>query len=97
MVPEKLLVETVSTESKHFDSLKSRWQLSAVVDDNGKANNHKCHVAFEVEMTVSDPIIVGTLDKILEQVAGRQVEAFATRCRQIPFPPDLENSTVQRQ
>jgi ribosome-associated toxin RatA of RatAB toxin-antitoxin module len=89
VIPDRLTVETVSISSKHFDSLKSRWQLSNVVVDEGVIDHTKCAVDFGVEMTVSDPLIIGTLEQVLQQVAGRQVDAFAARCRQIPIPPDL--------
>lgn len=39
------------------------------------------HVYFMVEMTVSDPFIVTTLDQLLVKVAKQQVEAFAQRCQ----------------
>lgn len=89
VIPDRLLVETVSISSKRFDSLKSRWQLSTVFDQGGVVDYSNCAVSFEVELTVSDPIIIATLDKVLEQVAGRQVDAFAARCRQIPIATDL--------
>jgi ribosome-associated toxin RatA of RatAB toxin-antitoxin module len=88
--PNQLTVETRSISSKLFDSLRSRWQLSYVQDNANKISNlSQCKVHFEVEMTVSDPLVVGTLDTVLEQVAGRQVQAFADRCHQIPMPLDL--------
>ena len=39
------------------------------------------HVYFMVEMTVSDPLIISTLDQFLVKVAKQQVEAFAQRCQ----------------
>ena len=38
-------------------------------------------VYFMVEMTVSDPLIVTTLDQLLVKVAKQQVAAFAQRCQ----------------
>ena len=72
------VVRTESIESKWLDSLRSEWKLSETVD-------RECLVDFSVEMTVSDPLIVGALDQFLEQVAGRQVDAFAERCRYVPI------------
>jgi ribosome-associated toxin RatA of RatAB toxin-antitoxin module len=44
-----------------------------------------CNVDFQVEMTVSDPVIVAVLDQVLQQVASRQVQAFEQRCQDIPI------------
>lgn len=85
VIPETLTVETKSVESKLFDSLSSRWQLTP----NKNSPNESVHVDFEVELTVSDPFVVGLLDQLLIGVAGQQVEAFAKRCQQLPLPPDL--------
>jgi len=90
VIDSELTVETVSIQSKLFDSLKSRWQLSPIITEDSETGDDQqhCNVAFEVELTVSDPLIKNTLDQVLQQVAGRQVEAFATRCRQIPVAQD---------
>jgi hypothetical protein len=40
-------------------------------------------------MTVSDPVIVAVLDRVLKAVAGRQVEAFEKRCGELPLPVGL--------
>jgi ribosome-associated toxin RatA of RatAB toxin-antitoxin module len=87
----ELTVESKSISSKLFDSLYSCWKLTPVPcdDDDDRQRAPLCAVHFEVEMTVSDPLIVGTLDTVLEQVAGRQVQAFADRCQQIPMSRDL--------
>jgi ribosome-associated toxin RatA of RatAB toxin-antitoxin module len=89
----ELTVESKSISSKLFDSLYSCWKLTPVPcdedDDRQRALSPRCAVHFEVEMTVSDPLIVGTLETVLEQVAGRQVQAFADRCQQIPMSRDL--------
>jgi len=81
---QDLVVETKSLKSKLFDKLESRWKLTPTT---------KCdetHVEFWMEMTVSDPVIVATLDMVLEEVAGRQVEAFEKRCQEIPYYEDDE-------
>lgn len=80
--PETLTVHTKSIESNLFDSLESRWKLSPVNTKDDE--NLHCNVDFMVEMSVSDPVIAGALDKVLEEVAGRQVAAFERRCHQIP-------------
>jgi|UPI000581B3BB coenzyme Q-binding protein COQ10 len=85
VVPERWTVETQSIESKMFDSLRSQWTLSPV----DGFENTQCKVDFQVEMTVSDPVIRGALDTVLRQVAERQVDAFEKRCREIPLPHDL--------
>jgi ribosome-associated toxin RatA of RatAB toxin-antitoxin module len=85
----ELTVESKSISSKLFDSLYSCWKLAPVPYDEDDSRATRCAVHFEVEMTVSDPLIVGTLDTVLQQVAGRQVQAFADRCQQIPMSRDL--------
>ena len=50
----------------------------------GNGDEEWCDVEFEVEIKVSDPVIVGALDRVLEEVAGKQVSAFEQRCLQIP-------------
>lgn len=52
--------------------------------DDSEAEQEYCDVEFEVEIKASNPLIVGTLDKVLEEVAGKQVAAFERRCAQIP-------------
>lgn len=77
--PERLIITAKSIESKLFDSLSSQWKLQPTT-----ASDEECLVDFHVSLSVRDPLIVGTLDQILKQVASRQVEAFEKRCREIP-------------
>jgi ribosome-associated toxin RatA of RatAB toxin-antitoxin module len=79
--PKIFSVETKSLNSQKFDSLQSFWQLKHI------PGNHtpETEVHFTVEMTVSDPLIAGTLDRVLESVAKQQVQAFAQRCQEIPY------------
>ena len=100
VVPEKLTIRTESIESKNFDSLKSRWTLGEVVDNSSLSRQNGvffCDVDFEVEMTVSDPVVVTVLDQVLEQVAGKQVEAFEKRCHMIPIPQNLIRAISDKQ
>eukprot|EP00571_Detonula_confervacea_P007682 CAMPEP_0172324804 /NCGR_PEP_ID=MMETSP1058-20130122/52396_1 /TAXON_ID=83371 /ORGANISM="Detonula confervacea, Strain CCMP 353" /LENGTH=183 /DNA_ID=CAMNT_0013041197 /DNA_START=224 /DNA_END=776 /DNA_ORIENTATION=- len=91
-------VEAKSIQSQLFDSLKSRWQLTFVENDvrsnNNSSegsdnmmhsNNTSCNVNFEVEIQVSNPLIGFTLDKVLEDVAKKQVEAFGGVVMRFPF------------
>jgi len=80
--PEKLIVQAKSIESTLFEALDSKWILRDVDSDE-----NLCDVHFEVEMRVSNPVIVNALDQVLEQVAGRQVSAFEQRCREVPVLP----------
>ena len=77
--PERLTVHAKSIESTLFETLDSKWILKEVESDE-----ELCDVHFEVEMSVSNPVIVNVLDQILEQVAGKQVAAFEKRCREVP-------------
>lgn len=40
-------------------------------------------------MEVSDSVIVTVLDRVLQEVASRQVEAFEKRCEELQVPEDL--------
>ena len=80
---DELVVESKSIQSKLIDSLSSRWSLQA--HGNGSNVGIETRVDFWMEMTVSDPIIVAALDRVLEEVAGRQVAAFEARCKAIPY------------
>lgn len=77
--PESLIVSTQSIKSKLFESLSSQWKLENISNDDEELTN----VDFEVEMTVSDPIIVSIIDRVLQEVAGRQVDAFEQRCQKL--------------
>ena len=68
------IVEAKSINSNLFDSLRSRWKLSL-------KGEQSCNVNFSVEIEVSNPLISLTLDKVLEEVARKQVDAFEKRCR----------------
>mmetsp|Transcript_10408 Transcript_10408/g.15762 ORF Transcript_10408/g.15762 Transcript_10408/m.15762 type:complete len:198 (+) Transcript_10408:196-789(+) len=86
------IVEAKSIRSTLFHGLSSKWSLREVEDPNMPYT--KCaeatlkpwtRVEFEVEMTVSDPILATALDKVLESVANQQIEAFEKRCHQTPI------------
>jgi coenzyme Q-binding protein COQ10 len=77
--PESLIVSTQSIKSKLFESLSSQWKLENISNYDEELTN----VDFEVEMTVSDPIIVSIIDRVLQEVAGRQVDAFEQRCQKL--------------
>ena len=64
--------------------------LNSAEADEDKAEQEFCDVEFEVEIKASNPLIVGTLDKVLEEVAGKQVAAFERRCAQIPQSKDAK-------
>jgi coenzyme Q-binding protein COQ10 len=77
--PERLTVATKSIQSKLFDSLSSEWKLQNVSTNDQDLT----YVDFQVEMTVTDPIIVNIIDRVLSEVAGRQVDAFEKRCQDL--------------
>lgn len=99
------LVEARSIRSKLFDSLSSIWKMTECPIstngserprgpcDNNYIRNISTQVEFQVEMTVSDPIVVAALDQVLTSVAEQQVAAFEHRCKVIPF----KNESVRRQ
>lgn len=95
ITPMTWTVEAKSIQSKLFDSLKSRWQLT-LVNNDGKtqhdrgAENKKdaaisCSVKFVVEIQVSNPLVSLVLDQVLKDVAKKQVDAFERRGNEIPF------------
>ena len=101
VIPEEWTIHAQSIQSQNFDSLSSQWKLTELPmvsshQDSIHAGrpghepmSYQCHVDFFVEMTVSDPWIVSILDRILQQVASRQVDAFEKRCHALPLPFDL--------
>jgi len=92
--PRTLTVETQSVQSTAFESLSSRWRLrhrphgsstgARGGDDDGDGRSGVL-VDFEVSMRVRDPVAAMTLDRVLEDVAERQVEAFRRRCLEVPY------------
>jgi ribosome-associated toxin RatA of RatAB toxin-antitoxin module len=80
--PEKLTVHAKSIESSLFEALDSKWILKKV-----DSQENLCDVYFEVEMSVSNPVIVNALDQVLREVAAKQVAAFEKRCHEIPMLP----------
>jgi coenzyme Q-binding protein COQ10 len=88
--PQRFLVSAKSIESKLFDSLSSIWKLQPLISNEGDSDlQQQCQVDFQVQLTVRDPLIVGMLDQVLQQVASRQVQAFEQRCRQLPIMDDV--------
>ena len=67
-----------------FNWSKSLHTLPALILSD---SNQPCGSRMEV----SDPIIVAVLDQVLQDVAGRQVDAFEKRCEELPLPKDLIN------
>lgn len=86
---DALTVEATSLRGQWIDRLRSRWKLRELSPPGG--NGHKnegnaqpwCDVEFEVEMHVSDPLVIGVLDHVLRDVAERQVTAFEARYREV--------------
>lgn len=97
--PADLICETRSIKGQLFHSLYSKWHLryyqttessSKHNIKHSKNNGSRCHtiVNFEVAIASHDPIILHTLDQVLEKVAKQQIQAFEQRCHQIPFHYD---------
>jgi ribosome-associated toxin RatA of RatAB toxin-antitoxin module len=85
--PDRWTITANSIRSKLFDKLQSQWKLSPA-----PLTHSETLVDFQVTLTVSDPLIAGTLDQVLRHVAGRQVQAFAERCSVVPIVvPDDED------
>ncbi|EED86745.1 hypothetical protein THAPSDRAFT_269976 [Thalassiosira pseudonana CCMP1335] len=61
------------------------WNSSYSLPSSTTNNTHSCNVRFEVEIQVSNPLISFTLDRVLNDVARKQVEAFEKRCRNVSF------------
>lgn len=68
-----MVIESESIESDKIESIQSKWVLQ-------ERGDTKCHVDFQVELVVRDPVLVNVLDRVMEQVSERQVEAFQQRC-----------------
>ena len=91
---DRLSVETNSVKgtvkNELFDSIRSRWKLrklqSQLDDETG------VDVEFDVEISVSNPVVAGVLDHVLQEVAGHQVKAFDERCRILSAVNDSRNN-----
>jgi coenzyme Q-binding protein COQ10 len=88
--PEKLTVHAKSIESSLFEALDSKWVLRKI-----DSEENLCDVHFEVEMSVSNPVIVNALDQVLREVAAKQVVAFEKRCHEIPMLPQDDDRIKQ--
>lgn len=92
---DEWIVEAKSIRSNLFHGLSSSWHLTTYTHglaDKDCANDEMkmTKVKFEVEMSVADPIISVAVERILENVAIQQIEAFERRCRDIPFNVNKE-------
>jgi len=65
------------------DKNNSQQQHDGIENDNRLIDQSSCNVNFEVEIQVSNPIISYTLNKVLKDVAKKQVDAFERRCHDI--------------
>jgi ribosome-associated toxin RatA of RatAB toxin-antitoxin module len=87
--PKSYIVASKSIETQRVDSIASRWKLGEHADG--------CEVDFSVELSVSDPLLATTLDHVLQLVAGKQVEAFAQRCKQLSILDDTSAELYPKQ
>lgn len=91
--PFEMCVETSSVDgsvkNELFDSIRSGWKLRDIHALSSRKLDDPCphevgvEVEFDVEICVSNPVVAGVLDHVLQEVAGRQVKAFDERCRWI--------------
>lgn len=90
--------ERDTSDGSLFDSLTSCWKLRPVVvsSDSPSAAIIGTAVDFRVEMTVSDPVTVAVLNRVLTNVAETQVAAFHERCQALRPPTDEELSVAER-
>jgi coenzyme Q-binding protein COQ10 len=101
------IVEAKSIKSNLFHGLSSSWRLSEGESSNTRTSltdpvdktienivgngQSLTNVEFQVEMSVTDPLMAAALDQVLESVALQQVAAFEQRCRDIPFDAELHH------
>mmetsp|Transcript_21109 Transcript_21109/g.43385 ORF Transcript_21109/g.43385 Transcript_21109/m.43385 type:complete len:161 (-) Transcript_21109:1255-1737(-) len=82
----------------------SRTDRRSRADKNSNSNNKNSDgvvvagtcVDFRVEMTVSDPVTIAVLNRVLHNVAESQVEAFHERCKVLPPPTPTELAVAER-
>ena len=72
------IVQAKSIQSQKFHSLSSEWKLTPQEQSDASQTTF---VEFQVQMSVTNPMVALTLDTVLEQVAQAQVEAFDVECR----------------
>ena len=85
------VVQAKSIQSQTFHSLSSQWILSLPpassssksIEDLQHAS--ECYVEFQVELSVTNPIVALTLNTVLEQVAQQQLQAFQLECQKRPL------------
>jgi ribosome-associated toxin RatA of RatAB toxin-antitoxin module len=74
---------TTARLGEHMSPNVQHPQSSTSAAAAANAMESTTNVYFMVEMTVSDPLIVTTLDQLLVKVAKQQVDAFAQRCQSV--------------
>jgi coenzyme Q-binding protein COQ10 len=79
------LSDVTAMQSPHHGNVTNSFDTNGTVEDKLTEAAPLTNVKFEVEMSVTDPIIAVALDQVLESVALQQIEAFEKRCRDIPF------------
>lgn len=67
---------TLQLHEGPFKALRGQWQFQALSDS-------ACKVSFWLEFEFSNLILSKTVGKLLERVAGEQVDAMCTRARQL--------------
>ena len=85
-LPSPWIVQAKSIQSQKFHSLSSEWKLTPQEQEDD-TSSHTTFVEFQVQMSVTNPLVALALDTLLEQVAQSQVEAFEVECRRREYDP----------
>ena len=88
-LPPSSPLSTSITTSSHIPDLRFGDELNSESTNSSKdihaSSSIWTNVVFDLEVVVSDPVIVMTLEQLLEKVAKQQVLAFEKRCADIVF------------